>query len=117
METLNAEGPITVFAPTDQAFETLNLELERAGTSLDAISAERLTDILRYHIIEGELLADDLIAQESGTLQTIGGQEISFQVMGGQLMLNDAATIRLEDVRATNGVIHIVDRVLLPPTE
>ena len=117
METLNAEGPITVFAPTDQAFETLNLELERAGTSLDAISAERLTDILRYHIVEGEVLADDLIAQESGTLQTIGGQEISFQVMGGQLMLNDAATIRLEDVRATNGVIHIVDRVLLPPTE
>ena len=115
-ETLNAEGPITVFAPTDRAFETLNVELQRVGSSLDALTIERLTDILQYHIIEGEVLVDDLIEQGSGTLQTIGEQEINFQVRGGQLVLNEGVTIALEDVRATNGVIHIVDRVLLPPT-
>jgi NitT/TauT family transport system substrate-binding protein len=116
-DALNVEGPITVFAPTDSAFETLDAELQQIGSSLDTISAERLAEILQYHIVEGEYLLDDLIEQGSGTLQTLGGQEINFHIMGGELVLNDGVTIALEDVRATNGVIHVVDRVLLPPTE
>jgi uncharacterized surface protein with fasciclin (FAS1) repeats len=107
-ETLAGEGPFTVFAPTDEAFAKLP-----EGTVeglLEDIPA--LTDILLYHVVSGEVLAEDVVQLEEA--ETLLGQNVSIRVEDGNVYINDAMVV-LTDIMADNGVIHVIDSVLLPP--
>ena len=111
VEALQGEGPFTVFAPTDDAFAALP-----AGT-LEGLSVEQLTSILLYHVVPGKVMAADAIAldgQSAGTL--LDGQSINISVVDGMVRINEA-TVIIADIEASNGVIHVIDSVLLPPAE
>jgi uncharacterized surface protein with fasciclin (FAS1) repeats len=106
--TLKGEGPFTVFAPTDDAFAALP-----AGTVeglLNDIPA--LTDILLYHVVSGDVRAADVVGLSSAT--TVGGQDISIEVVGGEVILNGSIKVVTTDIAASNGVIHVIDGVLIP---
>ena len=111
VETLKGEGPFTVFAPTDEAFAALP-----AGT-LDALLADipALTDVLLYHVVSGEVLAEDVVGLSAAP--TAQGSEISIEVVDGAVILNGNVEVVTTDVLASNGVIHVIDGVLLPPAE
>lgn len=108
-ETLSADGPYTVFAPTDAAFEALP-----AGV-LDALllpeNKEVLTQILTYHVVEGEVMSTDI---EPGDVPTVEGEDLTIDVTDGTVTVN-GATVEAADVEASNGVIHVIDEVLVPP--
>ncbi len=108
--TLKGAGPFTVFAPTDAAFAALP-----AGT-LDALLADptALASILTYHVVAGEVTSDQVVSLSSAT--TVNGADIAISVSGSNVMVNDANVVAV-DVRATNGVIHVIDKVILPPSE
>ena len=110
VETLQGGGPFTVFAPTDDAFAKLP-----EGT-VDVLLADipALTDILRYHVVAGNVMAADVVALDSaGTVQ---GAEVSITVDGNTVMLNDSQVV-ITDIEASNGVIHVIDSVLIPATQ
>jgi uncharacterized surface protein with fasciclin (FAS1) repeats len=108
-DTLRGEGPFTVFAPTDAAFAALP-----AGT-LEALLADpdALADILLYHVVSGEVLAEDVVGLDSAT--AANGSAISIEVVDGTVVLNGSANVTATDIMATNGVIHVIDAVILPP--
>ena len=108
-ETLSGEGPFTVFAPTDDAFDALPEGL------LDALllpeNVDTLTSILTYHVLPAEVMAADVSA---GEVATVEGSTIAITTDDG-VMVNDA-TVVATDVEASNGVIHVIDTVIVPPT-
>jgi len=107
VETLSGEGPFTVFAPTDEAFAAIpKAELE----SLLA-DKEALTAVLTYHVVPGRVTAADVSGLRSAT--TLQGQSVQVKV-GQEGVMIDGATVIVADVEATNGVIHVIDRVILP---
>jgi transforming growth factor-beta-induced protein len=110
-ETLAGEGPFTVFAPTDEAFAALP-----AGT-LDSLllpeNQAQLQAILLYHVVAGEVLAEQVVTLESA--DTVGGQSVTIRVEDGRVFVNDSE-VTITDIPASNGVIHVIDAVLLPPT-
>jgi len=110
VETLSGEGPFTVFAPTDDAFNKLP-----EGT-IEALLEDipTLTDILLYHVVSGEVLAEDVVMLEEA--ETLLGENVDIKVEGDAVMINDAQVI-ITDILADNGVIHVIDTVLLPPEE
>ena len=110
VETLLGEGPFTVFAPTDDAFAKLP---EGTVESLLA-DVPALTEILLYHVVTGRVEAADVVALDSA--DTVQGAEVSISVDGNAVMVNDAQVI-ITDIEASNGVIHVIDSVLLPPQE
>ena len=110
VETLAGEGPFTVFAPTDDAFAALPEGTVEA--LLEDIPA--LTDTLLYHVISGDVRAADVVALESAI--TVQGDSVSLTVEGDSVRINDALVV-IADIEASNGVIHVIDAVLLPPTE
>jgi len=108
-DTLREEGPFTVLAPTDAAFDKLP-----AGTVESLLKPEnkdRLRSILTYHVVPGKVMAADLIGMR--TLGTLSGKELNINVVNGRILVNDAVVTQT-DVGATNGVIHVIDDVLLP---
>lgn len=108
-DTLRGDGPFTVFAPTDDAFAALP-----DGTVESLLLPENidtLTSILTYHVIGGEVRASDAIA--AGSAETLNGALVSIVESDGQVRVNDAVVLQA-DVLATNGVIHVIDSVLLP---
>ena len=107
VETLQGEGPFTVFAPTDDAFAALP-----AGT-VEALLADipTLTDILLYHVVSGKVMASDVVALTSA--ETVLGQSVSIRVENGNVFINDLQVI-ITDIETSNGVIHVIDAVLLP---
>lgn len=107
VDALKGAGPFTVFAPNDAAFKKLP-----AGT-LDAVLKDKnkLTDILTYHVVPGKMLASDVAKQRS--LKTLEGKPLSVDASGGNVMINDARVIQA-DIMCNNGVIHVIDSVLLP---
>ena len=109
VETLQGEGPFTVFAPTDEAFAALP-----AGT-LDALLAdpEALKKVLLYHVVEGKVTSDQIVGMTTAT--SVEGSPIAISVKDGTVYLNDSAKVVTADVMASNGVIHIIDAGLLPP--
>ncbi len=109
VDTLSGEGPFTVFAPTDDAFAALPPELIEA--LLLPENQEVLAQILTYHVVAGEVLSTDIAA---GDVETVEGSTIAVGVDGGTVTVNDA-TVIAADVTADNGVIHVIDTVLLPP--
>ncbi|SEM63253.1 Uncaracterized surface protein containing fasciclin (FAS1) repeats [Loktanella fryxellensis] len=111
VETLKGEGPFTVFAPTDEAFAALP-----EGTVEDLLLPEnidQLTAILTYHVVPGAVMAADLT--DGMTAATVQGADVTIGV-GDTVTVNDA-TVTTPDIAATNGVIHVVDSVLMPPAE
>ena len=111
VETLKGEGPFTVFAPTDAAFAALP-----AGTveALLADPAGDLTQILLYHVVPGAVMAADVTdGLEAATVQ---GGMVTFSIVDGVAKINDV-NIVATDIVASNGVIHVIDAVILPPTE
>ncbi len=111
VETLSGEGPFTVFAPTDDAFAALP-----AGTVENLLKPENkqaLTDILLYHVVSGKVMAADVVNLTSAP--TVLGKDITITVKDGKVFLNDTVQVIITDVEASNGVIHVIDAVLLPP--
>jgi len=110
VDALNGDGPLTVFAPTDDAFAALP-----AGT-VEALLGDipTLTDILLYHVVDGKVMAADVVNLTSAT--TLQGSDISIKVEDGKVYLNDNVQVILTDIEASNGVIHVIDAVLLPPS-
>ena len=112
IETLKGEGPFTVFAPTDDAFAALP-----EGTVESLLLPENkqaLTDILTYHVVSGKVMAADVTALTSAT--TVLGKDVAIKVDMGNVYINEAKVI-ITDIETSNGVIHVIDAVLLPPTE
>ncbi|MEZ4584077.1 MAG: fasciclin domain-containing protein [Caldilineaceae bacterium] len=114
VDTLKGEGPFTVFAPTDDAFAALP-----EGT-LDTLLADpqgALTDILLYHVVPGKVMAADVVGLDGQEVETVGGGMLTVTIGDdGSVMINDA-TVVTPDVEASNGVIHVIDSVLIPPSE
>ncbi|MEM7696175.1 MAG: fasciclin domain-containing protein [Pseudomonadota bacterium] len=119
VDTLKGEGPFTVFAPTNDAFAAL------PEGALDGLLADTdaLTGVLTYHVVSGEVMAADVIAlvEQSGgsaAVETVAGGSITIMVEGGSVMIEDAqgntATVIQADVDVDNGVVHVIDGVLLP---
>lgn len=110
VDTLNGDGPFTIFAPANAAFEAIPAD------TLQAVLADQdqLTSILTYHVIAGERLSSaDLIEQGSAT--TVQGDDLEFSEEGGSLMVNGSATGVCVDVPTANATVHIIDAVLMPP--
>jgi transforming growth factor-beta-induced protein len=113
-ETLSSEGPFTVFAPTDDAFAAL--PEGTVETLLADIPA--LTDILLYHVVPGKVMAADVVGLDGQSVETaLAGKSISIKVDGDKVILNDNVNVIITDIEASNGVIHVVDAVLLPPAD
>ncbi|WP_458526514.1 fasciclin domain-containing protein [Onishia taeanensis] len=109
VETLKGEGPFTVFAPTDEAFAAL--PEGTVDTLLMPENQDQLQAVLTYHVVPGKIMAEDAMAASSAT--TVQGQDLTITTMDGTVMINDA-TVTAADVMASNGVIHVIDKVLIP---
>lgn len=110
VETLKGEGPFTVFAPTDEAFAKLP-----EGTVEGLLDdKEALKNILLYHVISGNITSDQVVKLNSAT--TIAKADVSVTVIDGKVYINDSQVITA-DVHASNGVIHIIDTVLIPESK
>jgi uncharacterized surface protein with fasciclin (FAS1) repeats len=110
-ETLKGTGPFTVFAPTDEAFAKLP-----AGTVEELLKPEnkaKLTAILTYHVLAGKVMAADVKTMEAATVE---GSKAKVKVGDGKVMV-DKATVTKTDIEASNGVIHVIDTVLMPPAK
>ena len=111
VETLKGEGPFTVFAPTDEAFAKLDKAL--LDDLLKPENKDTLVAILTYHVVPGKVTAADVVKLTSA--KTVQGEEITIKVDGNTVMVNDAKVTQT-DIPARNGVIHVIDTVILPPT-
>lgn len=110
VSTLKGDGPFTVFAPTDNAFAKLP-----AGTLESLLKPEnkqKLVDVLTYHVVPSKVMAADVTKLDEA--KTVNGKLIDIQAEGGSVKVNDADVIAT-DIDATNGVIHVIDKVLMPP--
>lgn len=121
VDTLQSPGPFTVFAPTNEAFK--KLPTGTVETLLKPENKQTLTNVLTYHVVPGRLTAKDLMAKiEMGhgkaMLKTVEGADLTFQMKDGKLWVIDAkgdtAQVTIRNVMQSNGVIHVIDTVLLP---
>ena len=108
VETLQGEGPFTVFAPTNEAFEKLLAELDITAEEL--LAHPDLGKVLTYHVVSGEVMSTDL--EDGMEADTVNGQKIMVDLSDG-VMINDAG-VTTADIEASNGVIHVIDTVLVP---
>ena len=106
VSTLKGKGPFTVFAPTDAAFAKV------PKADLDALLADKakLTAVLTYHVVPGSVMAKDV---KSGRVKTVQGSELTLAASGGGVMVDSAQVVKA-DIVADNGVIHVIDRVVIP---
>lgn len=106
VDTLKGEGPFTVFAPTDEAFAKI------PAADLEALLADKeaLTRVLTYHVVPGKVMAADVVNLESAA--TVEGSEIAISTTGG-VKVNEATVVQT-DIEASNGVIHVIDMVIMP---
>jgi len=112
VDTLNGTGPFTVFAPTDAAFAKLP-----AGTVENLLKPEnkdQLVAILTYHVVPGNVMAADVVKLKEA--ETVNGKDLAIAVDGGTVMVNEAK-VTATDIAASNGVIHVIDSVMLPPSD
>ncbi|PPE65884.1 fasciclin domain-containing protein [Caldimonas caldifontis] len=106
-DTLRGPGPFTVFAPTNEAFQAL------PKATLDALAKDKdqLAAVLRYHVVPGKVMAADV---KTGKAKTVQGAELNLSKAGTYVTVEEAMVVQA-DVSATNGVVHVIDRVLIPP--
>ena len=109
VETLQSEGPFTVFAPTDAAFAKL------PKATLDGLLADKaaLKSVLTFHVVPGRVVAGDILKANGATPKTVNGQPLDIKVRNGKVYVNGAQVVTA-DVTASNGVIHVIDTVLIP---
>jgi uncharacterized surface protein with fasciclin (FAS1) repeats len=107
VDALSAEGPFTVFAPTNDAFKSLFSQLGVSGVK--DLTAEQLTPILTYHVVSGKVMSTDL---SNTSVATLNGQKIKIDLSSG-VKINDSKVVAA-DIEGKNGVIHVIDTVLLP---
>lgn len=108
VETLSSDGPFTVFAPINDAFGAINED------TLDALLADpagALTEVLTYHVVSGVALSSDL--SDNQTIETLNGQDVTVNITNDQVMINNA-TVVIPDIEVDNGVVHVIDSVLVP---
>jgi uncharacterized surface protein with fasciclin (FAS1) repeats len=110
VDTLKGKGPFTVFAPTDAAFA--KLPAGTVDTLLKPENKAKLTAILTYHVVAGKVMAADVVKLKEA--KTVNGAMLAIKVDGGAVMIN-GAKVTTADIAASNGVIHVIDSVLLPP--
>jgi len=110
VETLKSEGPFTVFAPTDEAFAKI------PESTLTALlnDKEQLTKVLLYHVVSGKVMSTDVVKIKSA--KTVEGSEAKITVDGEAVMVDNAKVVSA-DIEASNGVIHVIDSVIMPPAE
>jgi uncharacterized surface protein with fasciclin (FAS1) repeats len=110
VETLKGDGPFTVFAPTDEAFAKVPKE------KLEALLKDKkaLTEVLTYHVVSGKVMASDVVKMDSA--KTVQGKSLKIETKNGTVTVNGAKVIKT-DIVTKNGVIHVIDAVLLPPKE
>lgn len=109
VDVLKGDGPFTVFAPTDEAFA--KLPEGTVASLLEPENREKLVGILTYHVVPGRVMAADVVGLDEA--KTVQGGMIDISVDGGTVMV-DEATVTATDIEASNGVIHVIDRVILP---
>ena len=110
VDTLKGAGPFTVFAPTDEAFAKLP-----DGTVAALLKdIPKLKAILTYHVVAGKVLAADVVKLDGKSAKTVNGAEVKVTTTGG-VKLNGSANVVKTDIECTNGVIHVLDSVILPP--
>ncbi len=109
VETLKGAGPFTVLAPTDEAFA----KIPEADLQALLANKEELTKVLMYHVIAGNVPASQVTTMTEAT--TLEGRTVTISVQNGQVVLNGNSNVTATDVAATNGVIHVIDAVLMPP--
>jgi uncharacterized surface protein with fasciclin (FAS1) repeats len=112
VDTLKGKGPFTVFAPTDAAFA--KLPAGAVDTLLKPENKAKLTAILTYHVVPGKVMAADVVKLKEA--KTVNGAQVDVKVNGGTVMINDAK-VTTADIVASNGVIHVIDAVLMPPAK
>ena len=107
ISTLKSEGPFTVFAPTDAAFAKI------PKADLDALLSDKraLTDVLTYHVVSGKVMAADVVKLTQA--KTVEGSPVKIRVVDGKVMINNA-NVSATDIAASNGVIHVIDTVIMP---
>ncbi|OUU15283.1 MAG: hypothetical protein CBC05_10660 [Crocinitomicaceae bacterium TMED45] len=110
VETLQGEGPFTVFAPTDAAFTALLTALNVEAA--DLLGLPQLGDILTYHVAGVEAMSSDL--SDGQMVTTINGQDVTISIVGETVTINGSATVTVANIDATNGVVHVIDAVLVP---
>ena len=113
VDALKGDGPFTVFAPTDEAFAKLP-----AGTVEELLKPEnksKLVDILTYHVVSGKVMANTAVTLDKAT--ALNKKDIALKVSGDALTLNGGAKVVKADIETSNGVIHVIDTVILPPTK
>lgn len=106
-ETLSGPGPFTVFAPTDEAFA----QIPEADLNALLADKEALTAVLTYHVVSGAVRSADVVKLSSA--ETVNGQSVRIKTMDGKVMI-DGATVVSADIEASNGIIHVIDKVILP---
>ena len=111
VDVLRSEGPFTVFAPSDQAFQ--NLPKDTITNLIKPANQEQLVELLKYHVVAGRITAKDAVA--AGKATTLAGQDVQISIQDGRLAINNSK-VTTNDVMAENGVIHVIDEVLTPPT-
>ena len=114
VDTLKGEGPFTVLAPTDEAFAKLP-----AGTVESLLKPEnkaKLIAVLTYHVIPAKALAADIVKLNGKSVKTVEGASVKIAVANGKVKVNDANVVKT-DILTTNGVIHVIDSVILPPAQ
>jgi uncharacterized surface protein with fasciclin (FAS1) repeats len=110
VEALKAEGPITVFAPTDEAFAKLGEDT--IASLLKPENKQKLADVLKYHVVSGRVYADQAVkARSAGTL--LSGKSVTIASKNGGVMIDNARVVSA-DIEASNGVIHVIDTVIMP---
>lgn len=117
VDALNGDGPFTVFAPTNAAFEML---FETLGVNgIEDLSAEALTPILLYHVMSGKAMSADIATGYYETLSSATPDNkgiVLYAMVDNNVMINNSIMVQKADIEATNGVVHVVDKVILPPT-
>lgn len=110
VDTLKGDGPFTVFAPTDEAFSKI------PQSQLDALLADKeaLTAVLTYHVVPGKIMSADLLEKRLTTAKTVQGESINIDARNS-VKVNDANVVKA-DIAASNGVVHVIDAVILPPS-
>lgn len=115
VETLSGPGPFTVFAPTEEAFAAALSALGMTAEDLLG-DTELLTAVLTYHVLPTAAPAEVVVGLDGQSVATVAGAEVQITVDGATVMVNDA-TVVTADIEASNGIIHVIDTVLLPPAE
>lgn len=108
VETLQGDGPFTVFAPTDAAFSAIQSDVD---TLLKPENKAKLANILTYHVVSGKAMAADL--KDGQELTTVQGGKLKVSIKDGKVMIN-GANVTSADVHASNGIVHVIDKVILP---